>query len=95
MLTFVGGNDQLIFPCGVINYYRQMAALYGKNPNRPDFTALYDFYRLFRAPGVGHCGGGTTHEGSLARQPQNLFGALVNWVENDVPPDQIATAGES
>jgi len=93
MLTFVGGNDQLIFPRGVINYYRQMAALYGNNPNRPDFTALYGFYRLFRAPGVGHCGGGTTPDGSLAPQPQNLFGSLVNWVENDVAPDQIATAG--
>ena len=93
LLTFVGGNDQLIFPRGVINYYRQMAALYGNNPNRPDFTALYDFYRLFRAPGVGHCGGGFTPDGSLAPQPQNLFGSLVNWVEHGQAPDQIPTAG--
>jgi hypothetical protein len=103
LLTFVGGNDQLIMPRGVINYYRQMAALYGSNPNQPDFTALYPFYRLFRAPAVGHCGGGSVliynPDGSLSlgpatqQQPQNLFSSLVNWVEKDVAPDQIPTAG--
>ena len=92
LLTFVGGNDQLIFPRGVINYYRQMAARYS-NSNQPNFKALYDFYRLFRAPGVGHCGGGFTPDGSLAPQPQNLFGSLVNWVEHGQAPDQIPTAG--
>jgi hypothetical protein len=82
LLTFVGANDQLIFPRGVIHYYRQMAARYGKRA-KPDFEELQDFYRLFRAPGVAHCAGG------VGPQPQNLFGALVNWVENDVAPDQI------
>ena len=97
LLTFVGANDTLIFPRGVINYYRQMAARYGSNPNQPDFSALYGFYRLFRAPGVAHCGGGTSlnPDGSTspAPQPQNLFGTLVNWVEHGVAPDQIQTAG--
>ena len=76
LLTFVGGYDNFIMPRGVINYYREMASRYGKNPNKPDFETLQSFYRLFRAPGVGHCGGG------VGPQPQNLFGALVNWVEN-------------
>jgi hypothetical protein len=83
LLTMVGGYDNFIMPRGVINYYREMASRYGKNPNKPDFAALQDFYRLFRAPGVGHCGGG------VGPQPQNLFGALVNWVENGVAPEQI------
>ena len=82
LLTFVGANDQLIMPRGVINYYRQMASRYGKH-GEPDFERLQSFYRLFRAPGVAHCGGGA------GPQPQNLFGALVNWVENDVAPEQI------
>jgi feruloyl esterase len=102
LLTFVGANDQLIFPRGVINYYREMAARYGSNPNQPDFEALYPFYRLFRAPGVGHCGGGsippTPLPGSpptppLPPQPQNLFGSLVSWVEHGIAPDQITTSG--
>ena len=62
LLTWVGGNDQLIFPRGVINYYRQMAAHYGQG-GKPDFTNLQNFYRLFRAPGVGHCGGGRAYSG--------------------------------
>ena len=32
---------------------------------------------------MGHCGGGN------GPQPQNLFGALVSWVENGVAPEQI------
>lgn len=81
LLTFVGGNDQGIMPRGVIHYYRQMASRYGGG--KPDFTNLQTFYRLFRAPGVGHCGGGA------GPQPQGLFGALVNWVEKGEAPDKI------
>ena len=84
LLTFVGANDQLIMPRGVIHYYRQMASHYS-NHNQPDFKRLQNFFRLFRAPGVAHCGGG----GANAPQPQNLFGALVDWVEKGVAPDQI------
>jgi len=82
LLTFVGGNDQLIMPRGVINYYRGIASGFGHH-DKPDFGQVQKFYRLFRAPGVGHCGGGN------GPQPQNLFGALVNWVENGVAPQTI------
>jgi hypothetical protein len=87
LLTFVGGNDQLIFPRGVINYYRLMASRYSRHPGRPDFENLQRFYRLFRAPGVAHCGGG------VGPQPQGLFDALVNWVENGVPPQSVLASG--
>jgi hypothetical protein len=84
LLTFVGGNDQLIMPRGVINYYRQMASRSGHGAGKgPDFEDLQSFYRLFRAPGVAHCGGGS------GPQPQNLFDALVDWVEHGVAPEQI------
>ncbi|HZS48676.1 MAG TPA: tannase/feruloyl esterase family alpha/beta hydrolase [Blastocatellia bacterium] len=82
LLTFVGTSDQLIMPRGVINYYRLMASRYGKN-GEPDFGRLQTFYRLFRAPGVAHCGGGS------GPQPQNLFNVLVNWVEKGVAPNII------
>jgi hypothetical protein len=82
LLTFVGANDQLIMPQGVIHYYRQMAARYGRH-GEPDFERLQKFYRLFRAPGVAHCGGGA------GPQPQNLFEALVAWVENNDAPQTI------
>jgi hypothetical protein len=82
LLTFVGMNDQLIMPQGVLHYYRQMAERYG-GPHDDDFSDVQKFYRLFRGPGVGHCAGGA------GPQPQGLFDALVNWVENKVPPQTI------
>jgi len=84
LLTMVGGNDQLIFPRGVINYYRQMAAREGGVA--PDFEKLQRYYRVFRAPGVGHCGGGN------GPQPQNLFDTLVNWVEKGQAPASVPAA---
>jgi hypothetical protein len=92
LLTFVGANDQLIHPRGVINYYREMASRYdrhgghGRN-DRPDFDNLQRFFRLFRAPGVAHCGGGA------GPAPVDAFGALVNWVENKVPPQSLLASG--
>jgi hypothetical protein len=103
MLTFVGSSDQLIMPRGVINYYRQMASRYDKRRDRKfsfgshfrdgkdiDFDSVQRFYRLFRAPGVAHCGGG------VGPQPQGLFDTLVDWVENGNAPERIlaTTAGD-
>ncbi|HEY1262516.1 MAG TPA: tannase/feruloyl esterase family alpha/beta hydrolase [Terriglobales bacterium] len=89
LLTYVGANDQFIYPRGVLNYYRQMAARYGHN-SRPDFRELNKFYRLFRAPGVGHCGIAST-----GPVPVDPFSALVNWVEHGVAPDSLLAAGGS
>jgi hypothetical protein len=82
LLTFVGMNDQLIMPQGVLHYYRQMARRYGGRHD-DDFSRVQKFYRLFRAPGVAHCGGGA------GPQPQGLFEALVDWVENEDSPETI------
>jgi Tannase and feruloyl esterase len=93
LLTFVGASDQLIHPRGVINYYRQMASRYdpGFADNigiqTIDFRHVQKFYRLFRAPGVAHCGGG------VGPQPQDLFNVLVNWVEKNATPDTILAKG--
>jgi hypothetical protein len=76
LLTLVGMNDQLIMPRGVVHYYREMAARYGRH-DEPDFKNLQKFYRLFRVPGAGHCG------------VPNGFPALVDWVENGVAPQEI------
>jgi len=89
LLTYVGANDQFIYPRGVINYYRTMAARYGES-GEPDFRALQRFYRLFRAPGVGHCG-----FNSAGPVPVDPFGALVNWVEHGVAPDSLPASGGS
>jgi len=42
LLTWVGGNDQFIYPRGVINYYRAMAVRYSRfgRFGEPDFGNL-------------------------------------------------------
>ncbi|KAH8676127.1 feruloyl esterase B [Xylariales sp. PMI_506] len=52
-----------------------------------DDDAVKDFYRLFLAPGVGHCGGG------YGAAPTDPFGALVAWVENGTVPETLAAEG--
>jgi feruloyl esterase len=89
MITVVGGNDQLIYPRGVINYYRTQAAHFSRFGDKPDYENLQKFYRLFRAPGAGHCGPGA---GPFATDP---FGALVSWVETGVAPPSLAASGGS
>jgi len=85
LLTFVGGNDQLIMPRCVINYYRQQASRFAKPKPGPgdhdaiDFSDVQQFYRLFRSPGAGHCGG----------IPTNALNALVEWVEDSAPPESL------
>ncbi len=89
LITFVGSNDQFIYPRGVINYYRAMALRYSRT-DEPDFEELQRFYRLFRAPGVGHCGFGST-----GPVPVDPFGALVKWVEHGTAPAWLLAAGGS
>jgi feruloyl esterase len=46
-------------------------------------AATPDFFRLFLAPGVGHCGGGN------GPAPADPLTALVAWVEEGHPPDAL------
>ena len=104
LVTFVGANDGLIMPRGVINYYRVMAARYA---DRYDYAANADpstrfrgiqtFYRLFHVPGVSHCGLGILNHSSLGPWPQNGadFNAVVNWVEKGITPSQVMGSGNT
>jgi len=105
MITVVGTNDQLIMPRGVINYYRVMAARYAEgSANNPKadpsdrFRGVQKFFRLFHAPGVGHCGLPIFNNGgSLGPWPQGGadFNAVINWVENNVAPSQVTGSGHT
>jgi len=77
IVMWQGWADQLIMPQGSVMYYDAVANVMG------GYSALQPWYRHFMAPGVGHCGGGN------GPQPQNLFQAVVNWVENGTAPDRI------
>ncbi|KAJ4992306.1 feruloyl esterase b precursor [Stagonosporopsis vannaccii] len=74
LLTWHGLNDDLIPYGGTRRYYDSVARL------DPD---VHSYYRLFEAPGVGHCAGG------LGGKPNGVFAALVAWVENGTVPDSL------
>ncbi len=72
-----GWSDQLIYPEGTIDYFQRVQ----KQMGGPDNTAK--FARLFLAPGVGHCGGGT------GPAPDGQFDAVVKWVEEGKAPETL------
>jgi hypothetical protein len=72
-----GWNDQLITAEGTIDYYDRVAEELG------GYERTQEFARLFMAPGVAHCAGGD------GPQPQGMFQAVVDWVEQGQAPDRI------
>jgi pimeloyl-ACP methyl ester carboxylesterase len=80
VLLWHGLSDQLIFPEGTIDYYERVADAAG------GLKEAQSFARLFMAPGVGHCGGGS------GPSTFDMFGELVKWVESKQPPDRIVAS---
>jgi len=77
LLIWHGLSDQLIFPEGTIDYYERVL------DNVGGLKETQKFARLFLAPGVGHCGGGS------GPSSFDMFGELVKWVESGQAPDRI------
>jgi hypothetical protein len=75
MITWHGEADELIFPAGTTDYWRRVDAA---TPGRAE-----DFYRVFMAPAVGHCGGG------LGPTPLDPLAAVVAWVEEGTAPETL------
>lgn len=76
LLSWHGLADGLIAPNGTWDYHARVAQV------SPD---VQDFFRVFAAPGVGHCRGG---KGPL---PVDAFNQLVEWVEKGVAPEELKT----
>jgi hypothetical protein len=77
LLTWHGINDQLI-PYGTILQYRKRVELEMGGAKSVD-----EFYRLFLAPGVMHCGLG------VGPAPKDPLEKLVDWVEKGEPPETL------
>ena len=77
LLAYHGWADAQISPANATQYYHRVIETVD------DEAAVRDGFRLFMAPGMGHCGGG---------EGPNAFDALTvmeAWVERDEAPDQI------
>ncbi|KAJ9627530.1 hypothetical protein H2204_009569 [Knufia peltigerae] len=80
LLTWFGLADEYITPFGMMRFREGLQETFGG----PD--AVDEWYRLFFAPGVGHCAGG------VGPNPVDPLGALVSWVERNKAPDVLSAA---
>lgn len=79
MIAWHGMQDQLVPTNGTVGYYNRVLEL--------DSCAA-EYYRLFLAPGVTHCGFGPGFDPA-----ETVLGTLKAWVENGTVPDRLpATA---
>ena len=88
LIQYAGWSDAAIPPQNGLNYYRKVAEVMG-DPR--------DFYRVFMAPGMAHCGGGPgpnafgngTTNGPVIDEDHDLVKALEQWRERGIAPDRI------
>jgi feruloyl esterase len=104
LLMFTGTADPIVpFP-DALNFYERVVeaqSTTGKGAVRPGpeeaLRRTQDFFRYFLVPGMGHCGNGpglndlgqwlsfdVSHDNT-----HDILSALVKWVEEDRPPNEI------
>lgn len=80
LIAWHGWTDQLISAYGSINYYERVIDEMG------GLSDTQQFMRLFMAPGVNHCAGGT------GPNPTGQIEALIAWVEDGEAPATLTAA---
>ncbi len=80
LLAYHGWSDAQISPANATQYYQRVVEAVG------DEAVVRDGFRLFMAPGMGHCGGG---EGPNAFDALSVIEA---WVEEGQAPDSIVAS---
>jgi feruloyl esterase len=80
LIQYHGWSDPQIAPGNSTQYYARVLDAVG------GATTVQNSYRLFMAPGMGHCGGG---EGP---NTFDMVGALEQWVEHGKAPDRIVAS---
>ncbi|KAI1416463.1 tannase and feruloyl esterase [Hypoxylon sp. FL1857] len=82
ILTWHGWADDLISPLGTLDYWKRVVDLAGGEKETDEF------YRVFMAPGLGHCG-----QGPGPQIPTDNLAPLVEWVEKGKAPETILFSG--
>jgi feruloyl esterase len=92
LIHFHGTADPVITIQGSNNYYARVAARMG------GYNSVRQFYRYYQIPAMGHCRGLGTVDGLKGVSPpanpplpatDQLFNALVAWVEKGRAPDEL------
>ena len=79
LIQYHGWSDPQIAPGASPQYYDRVVELIGASTVRSS-------YRLFMAPGMGHCSGGD------GPNTFDMLGALEAWVERKRPPERIVAS---
>ncbi|PSL33674.1 tannase/feruloyl esterase family alpha/beta hydrolase [Dyadobacter jiangsuensis] len=84
LLMYTGTADPLVPYQDALSYYERVIGIQGGIPQ------TQDFFRFYLIPGMGHCSGGPgLNDGG------DMLGALMEWKEKGVTPQQlIGTAYE-
>ena len=77
LISYHGWSDPQIAPAGVTQYYDRVVQTLGGRDK------VHNSYRLFMAPGMGHCSGGD------GPNTFDMVTALERWVEGGIAPNQI------
>lgn len=85
LLQYHGWNDQLISAQNSIDYYESVLGYFGrdKKDRAKTLADVQTFYRLYMAPGMAHCSGGT---GPNTFDMQTV---MEQWVEAGQAPEEI------
>ncbi|KAI2620192.1 tannase and feruloyl esterase [Hypomontagnella submonticulosa] len=78
MMTYHGLADGIIPPDSTRDFFDKVKAR---------DKSVYDYYRVFEAPGLAHC-----FSGYGGYYPAGIFDALVEWVESGVAPDRLVAS---
>lgn len=77
LIMYAGWMDPVVPPQDNVAYYEAVAKTMG------GYDRTRDFFRLFMAPGMGHCAGGP------GPNQFDALGALERWVEKGVAPESL------
>jgi hypothetical protein len=93
-IQYAGMTDSIVTPLSSVKFYQSVVAAQGHSSDPAALARTQEFYRLFLAPGVGHCGGGAGpnqfgQAGGSGDAEHDMVVALEQWVEKGVPPTRI------
>ena len=96
-LMFHGWADALVPTQDDINYFLRLTATAGVENSPAAIQWTQEYFRLFLAPGMGHCFGGpgpnvfggADNPGGPADADHNVLLALQRWVEQGNAPNRI------
>jgi hypothetical protein len=98
ILHYHGWSDPVPTPLESVRYYEQVIAETTKRLGSQEEAVrqVQDFYRLYMAPGMTHCGGGVGANvfgnffNSVSQDPEHdVLSALEQWVERGIAPQAI------